>query len=89
MAGKNHFFTVTADGGLLKHTLKITNLELQVDNRMKQGLYPHVGDIKKSVLAVLSPDGTALYSVAIGGGLRCVNTTSGIEKWTILSEVGN
>ena len=89
VAGKNHLFTVMADGGLLKHTLKMSNLELQTDSRMKQGLYPRVGDVKKQALAVLSPDGAELYLVAIGGGIRCVNTTSGMERWTVLNEVNH
>ena len=66
----------------------MSNLELQVDSRMKQGLYPRVGDVKRQTMAVLSPDGVELYVVAIGGGIRCVNTSSGTEKWIILTEVG-
>ena len=87
-AGKNHLFTLTEEGGLLKHTLKMSNLELQVDTRMKQGLYPHVGDVKESTRVALSPEGTEMYMASLGGGIQCLNTSSGTEKWSMLGAVG-
>ena len=82
LEGKNLLFTLTADGGLLKHTVKPSNWSVTVDPRLKQGLFPHVGEVAGARSCVFASDSTRLF-LAIESGMRCVDTTTGAEKWHV------
>lgn len=86
LEGKNLLFTLTADGGLLKHTVKPSNWSVVADPRLKQGLFPHVGEVAGARSCVFASDCTRLF-LASGSGVRCVDTTSGAEKWHVWGEV--
>ena len=87
VAGKNVLFTVAEDGGILRHSLKLTNLDLTIDSRLKQGLFPHVGTIIGKNRTVFSLDGSELFVLGEEGGIRCIDSLSGSEKWRMMIDV--
>lgn len=87
LPGKNTLFTLTEDGGILKHSLKLSNLDLSVDSRFKQGLFPHIGQVSRKNRAVFGVDGAEVFVLGEEGGVRCIDSVSGSEKWKMMPEV--
>ena len=88
LSAKNVLFTVAEDGGVLRHSIKHTNLDLTIDSRLKQGLFPHIGTITGKNRAVFGIDGSELFVLGEEGGIRCIDSLSGSEKWRVMMEVG-
>lgn len=86
LEGKNLLFTLSADGSLLKHTVKPSSGAVTADPRLKQGLFPHVGEVAGARSCAFASDSSRLF-LAGGSGVRCVDTTSGAEKWHLWEKV--
>ena len=72
----------------MRHSIKHANLDLTIDSRLKQGLFPHIGTIGGKNQAIFGIDGSELFVLGEEGGIRCLDSLSGSEKWRMMMEVG-
>lgn len=86
LATKGLLFTLAADGGLLRHAVKPSGAAT-ADARLKQGLFPHVGEVPASAAGCAFASDCSCVFLTGSSGLRCVDVASGAEKWRLGEKV--